>query len=151
MRFYLLISFLISGPAAMAQAPYVGDRDFEVRRDYLRERYADFYTKLIEDDRARAQRERAGVEMHKVREEWTKRLEAARLEYVRNRKQKVEPSPDAHEKELAEQRAARLRDLEIYKKKQAQLRAIERQVGTIPEDIEYELYPTYEAVSDPEN
>jgi len=119
--------------------------DFELRRDHLRQRYADFYIMLNDKDRREVERQRQTAEMRKERAKFLEEREKARRDFVKNRKPRVEASPLTQEKELEQQKLARMKALEEYKRNQRRLREIENQVGQIPDWIEYELYETSEA------
>lgn len=148
-KMFFLTQLLVFSISAMGQSPAPSDRDFEVKRDYLRQRYADFYIRQNEKDRQTSQREFGAQEVRDERKRLAKTYEADRKNFVKNRKTKVEKSEEPHEKELKEQQAARQKALVEYRKKQQRLQGIEKQVGTIPDWMEYELYDTYEASDTP--
>lgn len=113
--------------------------EFQIKKEMLEDRVADFYTRLILLERESRAREQGAEEMRKQRAKFKQEYEAARREYIQQRQAKREPDPSAHEKELREQRERYERARRDYVRRRDEMRRFEKSVGGIPEYVEYDI------------
>lgn len=145
--FHFLLVFAVFASAKVVLAN-PAENEFNLKKEYLQERYQDFYIMLNEEDRGEIERQKGAGQMRAEREAWAKKYEQFRKEFVRTRKPAPEMDSRKHEAELAEQKVGHEKARKEYLAKQRQLKQIEKRVGVIPESYEYDLDPNYDPSAD---
>lgn len=113
--------------------------EYEILEKTLRTRYQDFYIRMNDTQKKAYETKEARKTQARIREKEQQELERVRKDYVRTRKQKVELSDAAHQRELAEREKELERARKEYVKVQSRLEDIHNKLE-VPEWVEYKLY-----------
>lgn len=138
--FAILSLFAHSAEAVKCDAKDTGGRKEMVER--INRRYDDFFRYRRHLEEREAAREKGRNEDRKIaKQERDKKMEAARLEYIKNRRPK--PDSAAAEEQAEEARKQRLKEMEAarlcYVQEKAQAEALLRRGRQIPGNQEFDL------------
>jgi uncharacterized protein YktB (UPF0637 family) len=132
----LIVSF--ATPKSHADSNSTAD-EFQIKRDFMRRRVNDFYNRLDDLDKQDQAREAAANEKHKERVERAQQDEKARLEFVKQRKQKPAEDPTTWQKELVERAKEREKNRIEFVKRREEYNRESRSFDSIPPDEELGL------------
>lgn len=116
------------------------EANFHVDYEYQKERVEDFYRRFIDIENMDKERRLGEDEKRKERQQISKEYEAARREFVKERKAAPVEDPTAWEAETKARHAQYEQSRRNYITKRNQALQQLRKFGRIPEEDEYDLY-----------
>ncbi len=125
----------------LANTAFGLEEDWRVQ--LLNERYQDFFNRLKEKEAYDRVREAGAKDLVKERRDWSREMDVARRDYIRNRKAPPDDGPGfrewaaAQKQWLKEHDMARIHYVEIENR----IHLLERSAKKIPENVEYDLQP----------
>lgn len=117
--------------------------EYQVKKEMIEDRVADFYTRLILLEREDRKRMQAAEEHRKERQRQAAEYERARRQYVKKRTVDPPRDPSRWQKELAERHERYERNRRDYVRRREKLEKFQESVGGIPEEVEFGLEEVY--------
>jgi len=143
--FVVLFALVVCMPGANANENAA--EEFEIIKQYQKERVQDFYSRFIFLDRLEAERRRGEEEIRRERKQVAEEAEAARKAFVLQRKSIPPQDPAAWEREVKARQQEHEKARAEYVRRRNEMRSALRRSPQINEIDEYDLYD----YTEPEN
>jgi lipopolysaccharide biosynthesis regulator YciM len=115
------------------------EEDWRVQR--LNERFEDFYSRLRVEEEFAEKRQAAAKDVEKQRKDWNKEMEAARMDYIKNKPKPPDVGPAVKEWSEHEEKSVKEREIarRHYVDVKNHIEILERSAKKIDENKEYDL------------